>query len=60
MIHVFYQASEYPVILSLENRCSAEQQKVMAQHLKDIIGDMLLKTTLDGKVPSVLPSPEVS
>uniref|UniRef100_A0AAR2JXM2 Phosphoinositide phospholipase C n=1 Tax=Pygocentrus nattereri TaxID=42514 RepID=A0AAR2JXM2_PYGNA len=53
-----FKTSEYPVILSIENRCSVEQQKVMAQLLKDILGDMLLRTTIDGKVPSVLPSPE--
>ncbi|XP_072541725.1 1-phosphatidylinositol 4,5-bisphosphate phosphodiesterase delta-4 [Salminus brasiliensis] len=52
-----FKTSEYPVILSIENRCNAEQQKVMAQLLKDILGDMLLKSTVDGKV-SVLPSPE--
>uniref|UniRef100_A0A8B9HW26 Phosphoinositide phospholipase C n=1 Tax=Astyanax mexicanus TaxID=7994 RepID=A0A8B9HW26_ASTMX len=54
-----FKTSEYPVILSIENRCNAEQQKIMAQLLKDILGDMLLKTTVDGKV-NVLPSPEVS
>ncbi|XP_007287888.3 1-phosphatidylinositol 4,5-bisphosphate phosphodiesterase delta-4 [Astyanax mexicanus] len=52
-----FKTSEYPVILSIENRCNAEQQKIMAQLLKDILGDMLLKTTVDGKV-NVLPSPE--
>ncbi|XP_076119821.1 1-phosphatidylinositol 4,5-bisphosphate phosphodiesterase delta-4 [Alosa pseudoharengus] len=53
-----FKASEYPVIISLENHCSIEQQKVMAKHLSSILGDSLLKFTLDGKVPSVLPSPE--
>ncbi|XP_062390525.1 1-phosphatidylinositol 4,5-bisphosphate phosphodiesterase delta-4 [Sardina pilchardus] len=53
-----FKASEYPVIISLENHCSIEQQKVMAKHLSSILGDSLLKSTLDGKVPSVLPSPE--
>ncbi|KAI4878691.1 hypothetical protein NFI96_001026 [Prochilodus magdalenae] len=53
-----FKTSEYPVILSIENRCSVEQQKVMAQLLRDILGDMLVRTTVDGKVPSVLPSPE--
>lgn len=32
----------------------------MAQHLKQILGDKLLKSTLDGKAPIGLPSPEVS
>lgn len=55
-----FKASEYPLILTVENHCSIEQQTVMAEHLKNILGDMLLKITIDGKVPSVLPSPEVS
>ncbi|KAG7330963.1 hypothetical protein KOW79_004932 [Hemibagrus wyckioides] len=53
-----FEASEYPLILTIENHCSVEQQTVMAEHLKNILGDMLLKITIDGKVPSVLPSPE--
>lgn len=32
----------------------------MAQHLNHILGDKLLKSTLDGKAPIGLPSPEVS
>ena len=32
----------------------------MAQHLNHILGDKLLKRTLDGKAPIGLPSPEVS
>ncbi len=32
----------------------------MAQHLNHILGDKLLKSTLDGKAPIRLPSPEVS
>ncbi|XP_048024353.1 1-phosphatidylinositol 4,5-bisphosphate phosphodiesterase delta-4 [Megalobrama amblycephala] len=53
-----FKASQYPVILSIENHCSVEQQKVMAQHLTQILGDKLLKSTLDGKIPIGLPSPE--
>ncbi|KAG2459013.1 PLCD4 phosphodiesterase, partial [Polypterus senegalus] len=53
-----FRVSEYPVILSIENHCSVQQQRVMAQHLNSILGDKLLKTTLDGKLPSKLPSPE--
>lgn len=54
------QVSKYPVILSIENHCGVEQQRVMAQHLNRILGDKLLKSTLDGKAPIGLPSPEVS
>uniref|UniRef100_A0A671V7E2 Phosphoinositide phospholipase C n=1 Tax=Sparus aurata TaxID=8175 RepID=A0A671V7E2_SPAAU len=55
-----FKVSEYPVILSIENHCSVEQQRVMAQHLNHILGNKLLKSTLDGKAPIGLPSPEVS
>uniref|UniRef100_A0A8D0H9E1 Phosphoinositide phospholipase C n=1 Tax=Sphenodon punctatus TaxID=8508 RepID=A0A8D0H9E1_SPHPU len=53
-----FQASEYPVVLSLENHCSMEQQDVMAQQLKGILGEQLLTTTIDGRVPARMPSPE--
>ncbi|XP_056145363.1 1-phosphatidylinositol 4,5-bisphosphate phosphodiesterase delta-4 [Lampris incognitus] len=53
-----FKASDFPVILSLENHCGVEQQTVMAQHLDQILGDMLLRTPLDGQVPQQLPSPE--
>lgn len=52
------QASPYPVILSLENHCSLEQQRVMARHLRTTLGPMLLDRPLDG-VTTSLPSPEV-
>uniref|UniRef100_UPI00398E4B09 1-phosphatidylinositol 4,5-bisphosphate phosphodiesterase delta-1a isoform X2 n=1 Tax=Pristiophorus japonicus TaxID=55135 RepID=UPI00398E4B09 len=53
-----FKTSPYPVILSLENHCSIEQQIVMAQHMKTILGEMLLTRTIDGKVPTNFPSPE--
>uniref|UniRef100_UPI00398EFF12 1-phosphatidylinositol 4,5-bisphosphate phosphodiesterase delta-4-like n=1 Tax=Pristiophorus japonicus TaxID=55135 RepID=UPI00398EFF12 len=53
-----FRVSEFPVILSIENHCSIEQQTVMAHHLQSILGDKLLKSTIDGKVPTRLPSPE--
>ncbi|XP_068446450.1 1-phosphatidylinositol 4,5-bisphosphate phosphodiesterase delta-4 isoform X1 [Clinocottus analis] len=53
-----FKVSEYPVILSIENHCSVEQQRVMAQHLNHILGDKLLRSTLEGKAPIGLPSPE--
>ncbi|XP_002914681.2 LOW QUALITY PROTEIN: 1-phosphatidylinositol 4,5-bisphosphate phosphodiesterase delta-1 [Ailuropoda melanoleuca] len=52
-----FKASPYPVILSLENHCSLEQQRVMARHLRTILGPMLLDRPLDG-VTASLPSPE--
>ncbi|RXN31372.1 1-phosphatidylinositol 4,5-bisphosphate phosphodiesterase delta-4-like protein [Labeo rohita] len=52
-----FKASEYPLIVSIENHCSIEQQEVMARYFRDILGDMLLTKTADG-VSSELPSPE--
>ncbi|KAM5153035.1 1-phosphatidylinositol 4,5-bisphosphate phosphodiesterase delta-4 [Mantella aurantiaca] len=53
-----FRASELPVILSLENHCSVEQQDTMAQHLKSILGEKLVTSTMDGRIPVRLPSPE--
>lgn len=53
------QVSAYPVILSLENHCSKEQQEVMAQYLISILGDKLLRTPLENVTAGELPSPNV-
>ncbi|XP_034425517.1 1-phosphatidylinositol 4,5-bisphosphate phosphodiesterase delta-3-A [Hippoglossus hippoglossus] len=53
-----FKASPYPLILSLENHCSVEQQTVMAQQLRSILGDKLLTKPLGGLDPHSLPSPE--
>ncbi|XP_068428822.1 1-phosphatidylinositol 4,5-bisphosphate phosphodiesterase delta-4 [Clinocottus analis] len=53
-----FKASDFPVILSLENHCGVEQQTVMAQHLSQILGDTLLTALLDGQAPQQLPSPQ--
>uniref|UniRef100_A0A8B9JT37 Phosphoinositide phospholipase C n=1 Tax=Astyanax mexicanus TaxID=7994 RepID=A0A8B9JT37_ASTMX len=55
--HDYAHTSQYPVILSIENHCSVEQQGTMAQHLTRILGDKLLRNALEGK-GSDLPSPE--
>ncbi|XP_004676692.1 PREDICTED: 1-phosphatidylinositol 4,5-bisphosphate phosphodiesterase delta-1 isoform X2 [Condylura cristata] len=52
-----FKVSPYPVILSLENHCSLMQQRVMAKHLGDILGPLLLAHPLEG-VTTSLPSPE--
>ncbi|KAM7414826.1 hypothetical protein PAMA_019582 [Pampus argenteus] len=52
-----FEVSAYPVILSLENHCSQEQQEVMAQYLISILGDKLLRTPLDHAATGDLPSP---
>ncbi|XP_006008939.2 inactive phospholipase C-like protein 2 [Latimeria chalumnae] len=52
-----FVASEFPLILCLENHCSIKQQKVMVQHLKKILGEKLY--TVPPKVEEhYLPSPE--
>uniref|UniRef100_A0A8C1Q7L2 Phosphoinositide phospholipase C n=1 Tax=Cyprinus carpio TaxID=7962 RepID=A0A8C1Q7L2_CYPCA len=53
-----FKTSKYPVILSLENHCSVEQQKVMAQHLISILGSALVTKPLGDQMPTCLPSPE--
>ncbi|XP_037623722.1 1-phosphatidylinositol 4,5-bisphosphate phosphodiesterase zeta-1-like isoform X1 [Sebastes umbrosus] len=52
-----FEVSAYPVILSLENHCSQEQQEVIAQYLVSILGEKLLRTPLDYPTAGDLPSP---
>ncbi|XP_068962150.1 1-phosphatidylinositol 4,5-bisphosphate phosphodiesterase zeta-1 [Petaurus breviceps papuanus] len=52
-----FTASDYPVVLSLENHCSPHQQEIMASNLQSILGDTLLSDVLE-KFPNELPSPE--
>ncbi|XP_051569905.1 1-phosphatidylinositol 4,5-bisphosphate phosphodiesterase delta-3-A isoform X2 [Myxocyprinus asiaticus] len=53
-----FKASPCPLILSLENHCSVEQQAVMAQHLHSILGRKLLTRPLNDIPLKQLPSPE--
>lgn len=53
-----FKMSDYPVILSLENHCSVEQQKVMAHHLSSILGSALVTSPLGDGMPTNFPSPE--
>uniref|UniRef100_A0A1B0API1 1-phosphatidylinositol 4,5-bisphosphate phosphodiesterase gamma n=1 Tax=Glossina palpalis gambiensis TaxID=67801 RepID=A0A1B0API1_9MUSC len=53
--HAFI-TSEYPVILSIEQNCSLEQQRNMAQALTEVFGDMLLTQHCD-RSETQLPSP---
>ncbi|XP_077997478.1 1-phosphatidylinositol 4,5-bisphosphate phosphodiesterase delta-1-like [Glandiceps talaboti] len=48
--------SDYPLILSIENHCSVEQQKVMAKYMVDIFGDQLYTTPVTPEMKA-LPSP---
>ncbi|XP_076032835.1 small wing phospholipase C gamma 1 [Oratosquilla oratoria] len=52
-----FATSEYPLILSIEDHCSIAQQTLMAQILKDILGDYLLQGPLNLPSPT-MPSPE--
>ncbi|XP_057681098.1 1-phosphatidylinositol 4,5-bisphosphate phosphodiesterase delta-1a isoform X2 [Corythoichthys intestinalis] len=53
-----FKTSDYPVILSLENHCSVDQQKLMAHYIISILGDALVSQPLGDFVPSDFPSPE--
>ncbi|XP_076018497.1 1-phosphatidylinositol 4,5-bisphosphate phosphodiesterase delta-1-like [Genypterus blacodes] len=54
-----FKTSDYPVILSLENHCSVEQQEVMARHMRSILGSALVTSPLgEGGMPTNFPSPE--
>uniref|UniRef100_A0A673ILT3 Phosphoinositide phospholipase C n=1 Tax=Sinocyclocheilus rhinocerous TaxID=307959 RepID=A0A673ILT3_9TELE len=53
-----FKTSPYPLILSVENHCSVEQQAVMAQHLRSILGKKLLRKPLNDLPLKDLPSPE--
>uniref|UniRef100_A0A8D3ADW3 Phosphoinositide phospholipase C n=1 Tax=Scophthalmus maximus TaxID=52904 RepID=A0A8D3ADW3_SCOMX len=52
-----FEVSAFPVILSLENHCSQEQQEVMAQYLISILGEKLLSEPVDPPTTGDLPSP---
>ncbi|XP_014047926.1 1-phosphatidylinositol 4,5-bisphosphate phosphodiesterase delta-3-A [Salmo salar] len=53
-----FKASPYPLILSIENHCTVEQQTVMARHLRTILGKRLLTKPLKDQPLKDLPSPE--
>ncbi|KAA8580732.1 hypothetical protein FQN60_013690 [Etheostoma spectabile] len=46
------------LILSLENHCNIEQQTLMANYLKSILGDALVTKPLGNTKPTNFPSPE--
>ena len=51
-----YFRSDFPLILSIENHCSIEQQDRMAKHLVTILGDLLYTKGIKGDEKE-LPSP---
>lgn len=50
-----FHSSDYPLILSIENHCSLQQQDRMAELLTSIVGDLLYKQEDN---LTTLPSPE--
>uniref|UniRef100_A0A3Q3NDM7 Phosphoinositide phospholipase C n=1 Tax=Labrus bergylta TaxID=56723 RepID=A0A3Q3NDM7_9LABR len=49
--------NQYPVILSIENHCSIQQQKKIAQYLREIFGDKLNVGDVLSRESKTLPSP---
>ncbi|XP_069004385.1 1-phosphatidylinositol 4,5-bisphosphate phosphodiesterase eta-1 isoform X1 [Embiotoca jacksoni] len=54
--HAFIN-NQYPVILSVENHCSIQQQKKIAQYLREIFGDKLDVSDVLSRNSKTLPSP---
>ncbi|CAJ0585633.1 unnamed protein product, partial [Mesorhabditis spiculigera] len=54
--HYAFINSEYPVILSIEDNCSVPAQRLLAQEVKEILGDVLLTMPVD-RDETELPSP---
>ena len=52
-----FESSDYPVIFSIENHCCVEQQDKMADHLINILGDVLYRQDINDEEHE-LPSPE--
>uniref|UniRef100_A0A0N5A0J6 Phosphoinositide phospholipase C n=1 Tax=Parastrongyloides trichosuri TaxID=131310 RepID=A0A0N5A0J6_PARTI len=55
--HYAFVTSDYPVILSIEDNCSVPAQRLLAQEIKEILGDMLLTQPVN-KDETQLPSPD--
>uniref|UniRef100_A0A1I7Z0P4 Phosphoinositide phospholipase C n=1 Tax=Steinernema glaseri TaxID=37863 RepID=A0A1I7Z0P4_9BILA len=55
--HYAFIASDYPVILSIEDNCSLPAQRLLAQEVKEILGDLLLTSRVN-RDEVELPSPE--
>lgn len=47
----------YPVILSIEDNCSLQQQRAMANAMQEVFGDLLLTQPVE-KTETKLPSPK--
>ncbi|KAK5975559.1 PLCXc domain-containing protein, partial [Trichostrongylus colubriformis] len=54
--HYAFMTSVYPVILSIEDNCSVPAQRLLAQEVKEILGDDLLVQPINAS-ETQLPSP---
>uniref|UniRef100_A0A915ARG5 Phosphoinositide phospholipase C n=1 Tax=Parascaris univalens TaxID=6257 RepID=A0A915ARG5_PARUN len=54
--HYAFINSEFPVILSIEDNCSVPAQRLLAQEVKEILGDLLLTAPVS-REETALPSP---
>jgi phosphatidylinositol phospholipase C delta len=54
-----FVTSPYPVIISAEIHCGSDQQARLATIMRDIFGDKLVTSPIEGHDLSGLPSPEV-
>ncbi|XP_037123569.1 1-phosphatidylinositol 4,5-bisphosphate phosphodiesterase eta-1 isoform X2 [Syngnathus acus] len=50
--------NQYPVLLSIENHCSIQQQKKIAQYLREVFGDKLDVGHVLTRESKTLPSPQ--
>ncbi|XP_030072890.1 1-phosphatidylinositol 4,5-bisphosphate phosphodiesterase eta-1 [Microcaecilia unicolor] len=50
--------NEFPVVLSIENHCSIQQQQKIAQYMKEIFGDKLDLSSVQIGESKQLPSPQ--
>ncbi|XP_073435123.1 1-phosphatidylinositol 4,5-bisphosphate phosphodiesterase eta-1 isoform X3 [Dendrobates tinctorius] len=55
--HAFVK-NDYPVVLSIENHCNIQQQRKIAQYLKEIFGDKLDLSSVPLGENKQLPSPQ--
>ncbi|KAM3512926.1 hypothetical protein MY11210_003409 [Beauveria gryllotalpidicola] len=53
-----FEASDLPLIISLEVHCNPEQQAVMVDIMKEAWGDVAVVAPPQDQVPAVLPSPD--
>lgn len=53
-----FEASDLPLIISLEVHCNSEQQAIMVDIMKEAWGDVAVVAPPEDQAPAVLPSPE--